>query len=518
MTQPSGSQGNEGIVVVGNGMAGSRFVTEMRERDPRVPLTVFGAEPQQPYNRVLLSNVLAGAARPDQIGLVDPAWYAAHDVDARLGVEVTRIDRRARLVYSGDGGVTPYGTLVIATGSTAFVPPIPGTGDGLPAGALVFRTLDDCRRILEAAGTTGRAVVVGGGLLGIEAARGLAGRGLAVTVVHLAGHLMERQLDPGAGRVLARTLARLGVHTRLEAQVSALRTEPVPQGDDVGGARTPSQGQAARSGADGGPGARVTGVELATGEFLPGDLVILACGVRPDVALAREAGLAVDRGIVVDEMLRSVTDPSVRAIGECSQYGGTVYGLVAPAWEQAAVLADLLAGTDEAARFTGARQITRLKAASVELAAMGETQHGDEDPEVEVVQFADPARGTYKKVVIKDDRLIGAILLGETGTAGMLTQLYDRAAPLPSDRLSLLFPGVNGAAVSDSPVRMPDAATVCHCNNVSKGQIRACWEQGARTAEEVAARTRASTGCGSCRDAVEGIVCWLDEQEAAPAG
>ncbi|REF00226.1 FAD-dependent oxidoreductase [Thermomonospora umbrina] len=483
-----------GIVVVGNGMAGSRFVTEMRDRDRKMPLTVFGAEAQQPYNRVLLSNVLAGASRPDQIGLVDPSWYERHGVDARLGVEIVRIDRERRLVHASDGGVTPYRTLVIATGSTAIVPPLPGTGDGLPAGAVAFRTLDDCVRILEAAEGAKHAVVVGGGLLGIEAARGLAGRGLDVTVVHLAGHLMERQLDPGAGRVLARTLGRLGIRARLEISVSALRTEEAASGT------------------------RVSGVELANGEFLSADVVVLACGVRPDVALAREAGLEIDRGIVVDEMLRSVSDPSVRAIGECSQYGGTVYGLVAPAWEQAAILADLLAETDVDARFTGAREITRLKAASVELATMGETHHGDEDPDVEVVRFADPARGTYKKVVIKDDRLIGAILLGETGTAGTLTQLYDRAAPLPSDRLSLLFPGINGAPVSDSPVRMPDAATVCQCNNVSKGQIRACWEHGARTVEEVAARTRASTGCGGCRDAVEGIVCWLDEQEAAPTG
>ncbi|MBA9005641.1 FAD-dependent oxidoreductase [Thermomonospora cellulosilytica] len=487
--------GSDRIVVVGNGMAGSRFVTEMRARDRAVPLTVFGAEPQQPYNRVLLSNVLAGAARPDQIGLVDPAWYDRHDVDARLGVEVVKIDRDQRLVYAADGSVTEYGTLVVATGSVALVPPIPGTEGGLPAGALAFRTLEDCHRILELADRAERAVVVGGGLLGIEAARGLAGRGLDVTVLHLAGHLMERQLDQGAGRVLARTLARLGIRTRVEANVSALRTGTGPDGER-----------------------RAVGVELADGEFLPGDLVIMACGVRPDVRLAREAGLEVDRGIVVDEMLRSVTDPSVRAIGECSQYGGMVYGLVAPAWEQATILADLLAGTDAAARFTGARQITRLKAASVDLAAMGETHHTDDDPEVEVVQFADPARGTYKKVVIKDDRLIGAILLGETSTAGTLTQLYDRESPLPSDRLSLLFPGINGAAVSDSPVRMPDAATVCHCNNVSKGQIRACWERGARTADDVARQTRASTGCGSCRDAVEGIVAWLDEQESAPTG
>ncbi|WP_243723098.1 FAD-dependent oxidoreductase [Actinomadura sp. 7K507] len=483
--------GTAGIVVVGNGMAGARLVGELRSRDRGTPVTVFGAEPQRPYNRVLLSNVLAGMTRPDHISLVDAAWYASHGVDARLGVEVTRVDRAARTVHAADGTVTPYGTLVLATGSTAFIPPMPGLEGGLPAGALVFRTLDDCRRISELAESARRAVVVGGGLLGIEAARGLAGRGLDVTVLHLAGHLMERQLDPAAGRVLARTLAALGIGTRLQADVAALRT--------AGGA--------------------VTGVELALPgggtEVIDADLVILSCGVRPEVSLARDAGLAVGRGVIVDDELRSVTDPSVRAIGECSEHRDEVYGLVAPAWEQAGVLAGLLAGTDPAARFTGARQITRLKAAGIELASMGETHFGDDDDDVEVVRFTDAARGTYKKAVIRDGRLIGAILVGETSAAGTLTQLYDRAAPLPAERLGLLFPGLGGAAEAPSPLRMPDAATVCQCNDVSKGRIRACWQAGARTTEDVARETRATTGCGGCRDAVEGIVSWLDEQESA---
>ncbi|GAA2439633.1 FAD-dependent oxidoreductase [Actinomadura vinacea] len=501
MTREASEPG--GIVVVGNGMAGARLVSEIRARDPHVPLTVFGAEAWQPYNRVLLSNVLAGATGPDQIGLVDPAWYGANRVDARLGVEVVRIDREARVVHGSDGSAVPYRTLVLATGSSSFVPPIPGTRDGLPAGAVAFRTLDDCSAIIDAADGARRAVVVGGGLLGIEAARGLVGRGLEVTVVHLAGHLMERQLDPGAGKVLARTLGRLGIRARVDVSVSALRVVL-----DAGAPRVTGVELAGCGGAEGADGA----------EFLGADLVVLACGVRPEVGLACAAGLEVDRGIVVDEELRSVSDPAVRAIGECSQYGDTVYGLVAPAWEQATVLADLLTGADARARFTGARQITRLKAASVDLVSMGETHHGDDDPDVEVIRFADASRGTYKKVTIREDRVIGAILLGETSTAGTLTQLYDRAAPLPADRLSLFFPGLGGAQPADSPVRMPDAATVCHCNNVTKGQIRACWEKGARTADEVAARTRATTGCGGCRDAVEGIVGWLGEQESVPAG
>lgn len=485
-----------GIVVVGNGMAGSRFVSELRQRDPDLPVTAFGAEKDQPYNRILLSNVLAGTANADHIGLMDPGWYAAHNVDVRLGVQVVRIDRAAKAVHACDGGITPYDTLVLATGSTAFVPPIARLTGGIPPGVVALRTLNDCRALLLAARDAREAVVIGGGLLGIEAARGLAGRGLSVTVVHLAAHLMERQIDSGAGKVLAQTLRRLGIRARLQANVTGLRVE---------------------AGVTGG----VTGVELGE-EVLPADVVVLACGVRPDTALASAAGIAVERGIVVDETLTSVTDPSIRAIGECSQYGGQVYGLVAPAWDQARILADLLTGADPTARFTGSRTVTRLKAASLQLAAMGEAHHDaleDELPQgTEVLQFADAARGTYKKVVIRDGRLVGAVLLGETSTAGTLTQLYDRAAPLPSDRLSLLFHATGGAAVAaDSPVRMPDTATVCTCNNVTKRTIRTCWEDGARTAEEVSVRTRAGTGCGSCRAAVEGIVDWLDAQEPKAA-
>ncbi|HEX6469631.1 MAG TPA: FAD-dependent oxidoreductase [Streptosporangiaceae bacterium] len=503
LTPPRGAErATRRIVVVGNGMAGSRFVTEIRARDPQVPVTVFGREARQPYNRVLLSSVLAGTAGPDQIGLVDPAWYGEHAIDARLGVDVVGIDRDAKVVVAADGTITPYGTLVLATGSAPLVPPIPGTEGGLPRGAVAFRTLDDCAAILEAARAARHAVVIGGGLLGIEAARGLAGRGLAVTVLHMAGHLMERQLDAEAGRVLARTLAALGIRVRLAARVAALRTGRGPDGERVTGVAL----------APDAPAPELVNAEVVDAEVVDADLVVLACGVRPEVELARAAGLAVDRGVVVDEALRSVSDPSVRAIGECAQYGDVVYGLVAPAWEQASVLADLLSGTRPAARYTGSRQITRLKAASVELATMGETHHGSHDEDVEVVQFADAARGTYKKVVIREDRLIGAILLGETSTAGTLVQLYDRSEPLPSDRLALLFQGLSGAVAADSPVRMPDAAEVCNCNGVTKGQIRACWEGGARTVGEVVARTRATTGCGTCRDAVTGIVGWLADQ------
>jgi assimilatory nitrate reductase electron transfer subunit len=472
------------IVVVGNGMAGSRLVSELRARDQDLRITVFGAEAAQPYNRVLLSNVLAGVTAPGEIGLTDPGWYAANAVDARLGEEVVAIDRARKTVTSADGTVTPYDTLVLATGSAPVVPPLPGLdADGVVA----FRTLDDCRDIMDCAADAGSAVVVGGGLLGLEAARGLAGRGLPVTVVHVAGHLMERQLDAEAGGVLRRIIGDLGIRTLLGARLTGAR-------------------------ADNG---RVTGVELDDGTVLSAGVVVLACGIRPETGLARAAGLTVDRGIVVDDRLRSVDDPDVHAIGECAQHQGTVYGLVAPAWEQARILADLLAGGD--ARYEGSRQVTRLKAAGIELAAMGVTAPADD--EAEVVRFADPTRGTYKKVVIRDGRLIGAILLGETATAGLLTQLYDRAAPVPSDRLGLLFSGLAPVTPAETPVRMPDAATVCACNNVSKGRIRACWEAGGRDVADVAAETRATTGCGGCRDTVEGILQWLGTQDVtSPTG
>lgn len=475
------------VVVVGHGMAGSRLVREVRARDPqrRLRLTVFGAEPGAAYNRVLLSEVLAGTAAATDIALSGPG-DADPAVDLRTGVAVLAVDRAARTVRADDGSVTRYDVLVLATGSQAWVPELPGLrrpdGSLLP-GCVAFRTVEDCRRILELAGPARRAVVLGGGLLGLEAARGLAARGLAVDVVHAAPHLMERQLDGAAGGVLCRTLDALGVRVHLAATTAAV------------------------SGGD-----RVRAVVLDTGRQLPADLLVVACGVRPETALARAAGLEVDRGVVVDDRLRSPSDPRVYAVGECAQHDGCVYGLVAPAWEQVRVLADLLTGANPAARYTGSRQVTRLKAAGVDLATMGETHAGDED--AEVLSFADSSRGTYKKVVIRDERLVGAILLGEIGTVGTVTRLFDRGGPVPQDRLALLFSTPRGGGDPDEhPARIPDRATVCRCNGVTKGAVTACWAAGARDVEQVAAATRATTGCGGCRPTVEGLLDWLAAAE-----
>jgi len=466
------------VVIIGNGMAGARLAQEVRDRSADLGITVIGAETGGTYNRVLLSNVLAGTARAEDIALTSPDWYARHGVTLYAGVRAVAIDRAARTVHTEDGSDVPYDVLVLATGSTAAIPRI----DGLVGTSHVvsFRTLDDCRAIIDQARTARRAAVIGGGLLGLEAARGLAGRGLAVTLLHVREHLMERQLDAGAGRVLRRTLGALGVDVITNARTTAVR--------------------------DG-------GLTLDDGRQVDADLVVLACGVRPEVGLARAAGLVVDRGVVVDDQLRTLSDERIYAIGECAQHDGQVYGLVAPAWEQARVLADVLTG--RTAAYGGTRAVTRLKAAGVELAAMGET-HLDDSDDNEMVTFVDAARGTYQKLVLREGRIVGAILLGDTRAAGTVTQLFDRGSAAPHDRAALLLGSVRSAE-ADTPTRIPDRATVCQCNGVTKGAIRQSWQDGARTVADVAATTHATTGCGTCRDTVCGLLDWLAAADPEPA-
>jgi len=488
------STGKRRIIVVGNGMAGCRFVEDLRRADPdrRFEVTVFGAEQGHAYNRILLSNVLAGATRTDDIRIASSEWADRLGADVRTGAPVVRIDRTARTVHTADGGCASYDELVLATGSRAFVPPIPGLQDAegaLVAGAEVFRTLDDCDRILELARTARRAVVLGGGLLGLEAARGLAERGLQVSVLHAAEHLMERQLDREASQILRRTLRGLGVTVHTDVRTTAVTI---------------------------GPDGRISGLECADGTRVPADLLVLSCGVRPEVELARAAGLDIGRAIIVDDQLRTLADDRIYAIGECCEHDGHVYGLVAPAWEQSAVLAGVLTGTAPAGRYRGSRLVTRLKAAGIEMAAMGEVHHEqDLDADLpagcEVIRFADPARGTYQKLVVRGDRLVGAILIGDTRSVGTLTQLFDRDGVVPADRASLILGSrAATAAAAESPVRIPNRATICQCNGVTKGAICQAFIEGDRSVAAVAERTRATTGCGTCRDTVTAIVDWLE--------
>ncbi|MFH9327862.1 NAD(P)/FAD-dependent oxidoreductase [Streptomyces althioticus] len=393
---------NERVVVIGSGLAGVRLARRLGELG--TPVTLIGEEEHPPYNRVLLAEVLAGRYRSEVIALPAPAEL----VRAR----VTGIDRDRRTVACADGTEIAYGRLVLATGSNPVLPPLRGlfTEDHeLPRGVHAFRTLDDCLGLSAEVRPGARAVVIGGGLLGVSAARALAVRGAQVVLAQQSERLMERQLDPAASALVRRHLTGLGVEVHTECRVRDVRC--------VGGA--------------------VRSVEMADGYALDADLVVLACGVHPRVSLAQAAGLDVAKGVVVDDELRT-SDPYVHAVGDCAQHAGTVYGLATPALEQADALAGLLAG-DAAARYTGTRSLTRLTLTGpdspFDLAAFGETEvlPGDD-----VVQLADATRGTYRKVVVRDDRLVGGVLVGELGTVGALARAWEGAEPLPSDGGPLL--------------------------------------------------------------------------------
>ncbi|MEU6930625.1 FAD-dependent oxidoreductase [Streptomyces sp. NPDC046374] len=394
------------IVVVGGGTAGARLAQ-------RLPVTLLGEEPHAPYNRVLLADVLAGRYGPEVIAL--PGTREP----VRLGVRAVRIDRAARSVECADGSLVGYDRLVLATGSAPVLPPLRGLrGTGLPAGVHPFRTLDDCLALRALAGPGTRAVVVGGGLLGVSAARALAALGAEVVVTQQGEHLMECQLDRSSSALLQEHLEARGVEVHTECRVSGLRRHR----------------------------GAVTAVELADGYVLDADVVILACGVRPRVALAREAGLDVRRGVVVDDELRT-SDPYIHAVGDCAEHRGRVYGLAGPALDQADVLADLLAAEAEAhgggsgpaplaaPRYTGTRALTRLTltgpaADTLDLAAFGETTPTPGD---DVVQLTDATRRAYRKVVVRGDRLVGGVLLGDLASVGTLARTWEGDEALPED-------------------------------------------------------------------------------------
>ncbi|GAA3973891.1 FAD-dependent oxidoreductase [Streptomyces marokkonensis] len=400
---------NTRVVVIGAGLAGVTLARRLGELG--TPALVVGDEEHRPYNRVLLAEVLAGRYGPEVIALPAPAGL--------LRGRVTGIDRAGRTVRCADGSLIAYDTLVLATGSNAVLPPLRGlfTPDReLPEGVHAFRTMDDCLGLSKTVRPGVRAVVVGGGLLGVSAARALAVRGAQVVLAQQSERLMEGRLDPAAAALVRRHLEGLGVEVHTECRVRDVRS--------VGGA--------------------VRSVELADGYALGADLVVLACGVRPRVGLAQAAGLEVGKGVVVDDELRT-SDPHIHAVGDCAQHAGRVYGLAAPALEQAGALAGLLAGDGTAARYTGTRSLTRLTLTGpggpfgpdspFDLAAFGET---DPRPGDDVVQLADATRGTYRKVVVRDDRLVGGVLVGELGTVAALARAWEGAEPLPSDGGPLL--------------------------------------------------------------------------------
>jgi ferredoxin-nitrate reductase len=439
------------LVVVGTGMAGLEVVEEVLRRRGAGAwrITMLGEEPGPAYNRILLSRLLARECGPGHLTLRAAAWYADRGVDLRGGSPAVALDSAARVVTDASGGRHPYDALVLATGSRAFVPPVPGAGLGH---VLTFRTWRDVDALAAAAATARRAVVMGGGLLGLEAAAGLRARGVAVTVVELAPRLMAQQLDAGAGAALARALARLGIETRTGAAVEAIE-----------------------------PGR----VRLAAGDELGADLVVVAAGVRPEVTLAREAGLEVRRGVVVDDALRAGA-PGVWAVGECAEHRGAVHGLWAPCAEQARVAGAGVTG--DPAAFHGAVPATTLKVAGVDVFAGGTAEA---DGDLDAVVASDTRRGTYRKLVLDGDRLAGAVLVGDVALARTLSALLRSGAPVPE---ALLEPG---AALEPPPPA--DADVVCSCNGVTRGTLRASIRAGGLTdVAQVANATRATTGCGGC--------------------
>jgi nitrite reductase (NADH) large subunit len=467
------------LVVIGNGMAGARTVEEVLKRTDGFSITMFGEEPYGNYNRILLSNVLSGAEDESDIFLNSLAWYEENGIDLRAATRVERIDRHAKTVLASDGSVTHYDKLIIATGSTPFVPPIEGMRNpkrGFHQGVFTFRTIDDTRAMIRYARDHERAVVIGGGLLGLEAARGLQQYGVEVTLVHAMGHLMNTQLDAQAGGILRGSVEKIGITVELDAMTTAVvGTE------------------------------KVEGVRFADGRTIPCDMVVVAAGIRPNTALAEVSGLRVERAIVVDDQLRVLDEPDIYAVGECVQHRGATYGLVAPLWEQATVLADHLTGANPDAAYHGSRTATKLKVAGVDVAAMGVTAPEREDDEF--VVFVEPKRGVYKSVIIRDDRLIGATLLGDVNKVGFLMQAFDRGLPLPEERAKLFF-DLGGPAAEESPEEMDDEAQVCNCNGVSKGTICATVHGGVKTVTGVMDATRAGKGCGSCKGLVQRIVDW----------
>jgi nitrite reductase (NADH) large subunit len=453
------------LVVVGTGMAGAKVVQEVLDRAPdRFAIRMFGAEPHGTYNRILLSSVLGGFKDLDRLWLNPLDWYESRGVFVHCGVRADTIDRRRQVVVGAGGKVAePYDTLVLATGSRPFVPPLEGTQQ---RGVFVFRTLDDCQVIGAYAQECDRAVVLGGGLLGLEAARGLLSHGLEVTVVEVAPHLMVQQLDPTGGELLKRKLEAMGVRFLLNTATTHL----------VG---------------DG----RVCGLRFKDGSTLETDMVVISCGIRPNVDEARAAGLAVERAIVVDDQLRT-TDPSVFAVGECAQHRGKVYGLVDPVYEQARVLADVLTEAKPGAVYTGSRLATTLKVMGVDLTSMGEINAGG--PECEVISHLDPARGVYQKLVLRDNKLAGAILLGKPDAGGRLLHLFRKGELLFGSALDLLMEE-GGLSSANSVQDMPDDMQICNCNAVPKGRIVAAIREGICTIGGLGECTRAGTGCGTCQ-------------------
>ena len=470
------------LVMIGNGMAGVRTLEELLKIAPDLyDITVFGTEPHPKYNRIMLSPVLAGEQALDDIILNDWHWYTDHGITLKAGWTVTSVDRVKRVVHAtnaaGETTHTGYDRLILATGSNPFILPVPGKD---LQGVMAYRDIADTQAMIVAAATYKHAVVIGGGLLGLEAANGLMKRGMQVTVVHVGEWLMERQLDKVAGQMLQASLEARGMQFRMSAQTSALVA---------------------------GDSGRVAKVEFKDGSHVPADLVVMAVGIRPNTQLAESMGLHVNRGIVVTDTLQTVTDPRIWAVGECAAHRGIAYGLVAPLFEQGKVLANHLAEFG-IARYLGSQTSTKLKVTGIDLFSAGEFMGGEGTDEI---VMSDPADGVYKRLVLKDDKLVGACLYGDTVDGSWYFKLLREGRSVADIRDKLMFGESNigdvGHQGQSKAAAMADSDEVCGCNGVTKGAIcKAIKDKGLFTLDEVRKQTKASASCGSCTGLVEQIL------------
>jgi len=452
------------LVVVGNGMAGVGCVEQILKHAAKFEITIFGEETHVNYNRILLSSVLAGEKAADDIVLNSLEWYRQNDIQLRLGVRISGIDVNAKTVTGDDGSVTPFDKLLLATGSNPLIPPMEGVKK---EGVYVFRNLDDTRALLDRATKGVKAVVIGGGLLGLEAARGLQVQGCEVTVVHLMDTLMERQVDFAGGGYLKTKMECLGVKVLLERNTAAILGKE-----------------------------KVEGVAFKDGSSIGAEMVVIAAGIRPNADLARKAGLQVNRAVVVNDFMET-SHPDVFAVGECVEHKGICYGLVAPLLEQGKVLAATITG-NKGPRYEGSVSAAKLKIMGVDVFSAGD--FSEKAPGTDVVRYEDAALGVYKKLTLRDGKLAGAILVGDTSDSHRYMDWLRTQTDLTAQRRQLLFPTPTEDAGLDV-AEMPDNKVVCGCMGVTKGTlIEAIRQKGVNTLAQLKECTRASTGCGSCTE------------------
>ena len=459
----------EQLVIIGNGMAGVACLENILSHKHKFDITIFGDETHANYNRIMLSSVLAGEREPEEITINGIDWYQKNGIGLRLGVRIVDVNTTLRTLTGDDGSVTRYDKLIFATGSSPFIPPMDGV---YRRNVFTFRSMDDTNGMLRVAGPGKRAVIIGGGLLGLEAARGLQVRGCEVTVVHLVDTLMNFQLDSTAGDYVRQKMEAIGIRV-----MTGRRTKTILGRDEV------------------------EAVELSDGERIPADLVVIAAGIRANADLASRAGVKCNRGIVVNDYMET-SDPRIFAVGECTEHRGETFGLVAPLFDQGKVLAATITG-NRGPTFEGWAPAAKLKIMGVEVFSAGEFL---EKPGSDVVRYEDPASGVYKKLLVRDNKLAGCVLVGDTTDSNRYMDWLRSATNLEVRRRNLLFPepvADKGSSIAE----IPDSETVCGCMGVTKGKIiQTIHEKGIRTMAQLKECTRASTGCGSCAGTCEGLL------------